>query len=238
MGNRRTFLKGLGVYLWRGAPVRASHMLGRTMSMTHAARFVLVFAGLAMAVQTATSAHFKLLEPASWLVENDRGDPQKAGPCGGTNADWGKPSYVISKAVGGQKLHLKIQETVYHPGHYRVALAVNSPTELPLDPQTTTRDSERGPWSVSAAIQNPPQIPVLADGLFVHATRPTGPMEPWETDVQLPNINCKKCTLQVVQFMAEHAFNNPGGYSYHHCAELQITADPAKPLDTGWPAER
>jgi hypothetical protein len=208
------------------------------MSMTHAARFVLVFAGLAMAVQTATSAHFKLLEPASWLVENDRGDPQKAGPCGGTNADWGKPSYVISKAVGGQKLHLKIQETVYHPGHYRVALAVNAPTELPLDPQTTTRDSERGPWSVSAAIQNPPQIPVLADGLFVHATRPTGPMEPWETDVQLPNINCKKCTLQVVQFMAEHAFNNPGGYSYHHCAELQITADPAKPLDKGWPAER
>jgi hypothetical protein len=29
----------------------------------------------------------------------------------------------------------------------------------------------------------------------------------------------------VVQFMAEHAFNNPGGYTYHHCAELQITAD-------------
>ncbi len=206
--------------------------------MKYSARFLLLLAAApAIAVQSA-SAHFKLLEPASWLIENDRGDPQKAGPCGGSNVDWGKPSYVISKAVGGQKLHLKIQETVYHPGHYRVALAVNSPTELPLDPQTTTRDSERGPWSVSAAIQNPPQIPVLADGLFVHATRPTGPVDPFETDIQLPNINCKKCTLQVVQFMAEHAFNNPGGYSYHHCAELQITADPAKPLDTGWPAER
>jgi len=106
------------------------------------------------------------------------------------------------------------------------------------DPETTTRDTERGPWSVSAAIQNPPRIPVLADGLFVHATRPTGPMDPFETDVQLPNISCKKCTLQVVQFMADHGFNNPGGYSYHHCAELQITADPAKPVDTGWPAER
>ncbi|PYR99760.1 MAG: hypothetical protein DMG12_19760 [Acidobacteria bacterium] len=178
------------------------------------------------------------MEPASWLIESDRGDPQKAGPCGGSNTDWGKPSYDISKAVGGQKLHLKIQETVYHPGHYRVALAVNSPNELPLDPQVTTRDSERGPWSVSAAIQNLPQIPVLADGLFVHSTRPTGKMDVFETDIQLPNINCKKCTLQVVQFMAEHAFNNPGGYSYHHCAELQITSDPAKPLDKGWPAER
>jgi len=194
-------------------------------------------AGLAIAAQS-TSAHFRLLEPASWLIESDRGDPQKSGPCGGANTDWGKPSYFISKAVGGQKLHIKVQETVYHPGHYRAALAVNSPTELPPDPQVTTRDSERGPWSVSAVIQNPPQIPVLADGLFVHSTRPTGPMEPFETDVQLPNINCKKCILQIVQFMAEHAFNNPGGYTYHHCANLEITADPSKPLEKGWPAER
>jgi len=194
-------------------------------------------AGLAIAAQS-TSAHFRLLEPASWLIESDRGDPQKSGPCGGSNTDWGKPSYFISKAVGGQKLHIKVQETVYHPGHYRVALAVNSPTELPPDPQVTTRDTERGPWSVSAVIQNPPQIPVLADGLCVHSTRPTGPMEPFETDVQLPNINCKRCTLQIVQFMAEHAFNNPGGYTYHHCANLEITADPSKPLEKGWPAER
>ncbi len=206
--------------------------------MTHLTRFSLVAAGLMIAVPAVIHAHFKLLEPASWLIEDNRGDPQKAGPCGGTNSDYGKPSYMIGKAVGGQKLHLKVQETVYHPGHYRVALAVNSPTELPLDPETTTRESDRGPWSVSAAIQNPTQIPVLADGLFVHSTRPTGPMDPWEADVQLPNINCRKCTLQVVQFMADHGFNNPGGYSYHHCANLQITADPAQPLSTGWPAER
>jgi hypothetical protein len=203
----------------------------------YSVRLVLVITILAFAAQAAW-AHFKLLEPASWLAESDRGDPQKSGPCGGSNTDWGKPSYVITKAVGGQKIHIKVQETVYHPGHYRVALAVNSPTELPADPQVTTRDSDRGPWSVSAAIQNPPPIPVLADGLFVHSTRPAGTMEPWETDVLLPNINCKKCTLQIVQFMAEHAFNNPGGYTYHHCAEIQITADKSKPLDKGWPTER
>jgi hypothetical protein len=206
--------------------------------MTRSLRVVLSFAALALAVQPATQAHFKLIEPASWLIEGDRGDPQKAGPCGGSNTDWGKPSYAVSRITGGQKLHLKIQETVYHPGHYRVALAVNSPTELPPDPKATTRDTEKGPWSVSAEIQDPPQLPVLADGLFVHATKPTEAMAPWETDVQLPNINCKKCTLQVIQFMAEHGFNNPGGYTYHHCAEVQITADPSKPLDKGWPAER
>jgi hypothetical protein len=200
-------------------------------------RSLLIAGVLALAVQSAW-AHFKLLEPTSWLIENDLGDPQKAGPCGGTNADWGKPSYIVSKAIGGQKLHIKVQETVYHPGHYRVALAVNSPTELPPDPKVTTKDGERGPVSVSAAIDNPVQIPVLADGLFMHNMRPSGKMDPWETDVVLPNISCKKCTLQVVQFMAEHGSNNPGAYTYHHCANLQITADPAKPLDKSWPAER
>jgi hypothetical protein len=205
--------------------------------MKYFARFLLMAAVLVLNSQSA-SAHFKLLEPASWLIESDRGDPQKSGPCGGSNTDWGKPSYVITKAVGGQKLHIRIQETVYHPGHFRVALAVNSPTELPPDPQVTTRDTEKGPLSVSAVIQNPPQIPVLADGLFARNTRPAAPMDFLETDVQLPNINCKKCTLQVVQFMAEHAFNNPGGYTYHHCAVLEITADPTKPLDKGWPTER
>jgi hypothetical protein len=201
-------------------------------------RFVFALSTCVLAASTAARGHFKLVEPPSWLVESDRGDPQKSGPCGGSNTDWGKPSFVVTKATGGQKLHIKVQETIYHPGHYRVALAVNSPTELPPDPETTTREGERGPLSVSAKIQDPPQIPVLADGLFVHSTRPTGPMAPFETDVTLPNISCRKCTLQIVQFMAEHGFNNPGGYTYHHCAELQITADPKKPKDTGWPAER
>jgi hypothetical protein len=206
--------------------------------MQRSARFLSALAVVVVATPAVAYGHFKLVTPASWLIENDRGDPQKAGPCGGSNTDWGKPSYIVNKAVGGQKLHLTVQETVYHPGHYRVALAVNSPQELPLDPVTTTKEGERGPLSVSAVIQDPPQIPVIADGLFVHATRPTGPVPAFEADVQLPNINCKKCTLQVVQFMAEHGFNNPGGYSYHHCADLQITADPTKPLDKGWPAER
>ena len=178
-------------------------------------------------------AHFKLLEPASWLVSNDRGDPQKAAPCGGDAKDQGTPSNIVGSAVGGQKLRLRVQETIYHPGHYRVALAVNSRDELPPDPVTTTRDTPKGPWSVWAVVQSPPQIPVLADGLFPHYTRPAAP-QIFEADIQLPNINCKKCTLQVVQWMAEHGYNNPGGYTYHHCADLAITADPAKPIDKGW----
>jgi hypothetical protein len=203
--------------------------------MNASTRFALVWTFLIAAVPTLAHAHFRLIEPASWLVENELGDPQKAGPCGGTNTDYGTPTNIINQAVGGSVLHVKVQETVFHPGHYRVALAVNSPTELPLDPKATTVATDNGPRSVSAEIQNPVQVPVLADGLFVHIARVT---TPFETDVTLPNISCQRCTLQVVEFMEQHAVNNPGVFTYHHCAVIQITPDHTKPLDPAWPKER
>jgi hypothetical protein len=178
------------------------------------------------------NAHFKLLEPASWIDENERGDPQKAAPCG--TDPKASLTGAVTKQTGGSKIHLKVMETIYHPGHYRVALAVNSREELPPDPMTFERTTEKGPRSVWGVIQSPPQLPVLADGLFPHYTRPASP-QTYEADIQLPNITCAKCTLQVLQFMAEHGYNQPGGYSYHHCADLQITADPSKPMDKGWP---
>jgi hypothetical protein len=196
---------------------------------------VVIAAILIAVVAPIASAHFKLLEPQGWLVEDERGDPQKMAPCGGTSDDAGKPSNALNKVSGGQKLHVKIQETIYHPGHYRISLAVNSRAELPADPVVATEPTDRGPRSISAAIQNPVKPPVLADGLFAHTSRPTGF---WETDIDIPNINCAHCTLQIIEFMAQHGLNKDGDYSYHHCADLQITADASKPRDTRWPASR
>jgi hypothetical protein len=187
-------------------------------------------------VPTLSQAHFKLLAPASWIVEDDRGDPQKAAPCGGTNADFGKPTYAVTEVKGGSQVHVKVQETIYHPGHYRIALAVNSHNELPIDPKAETTTNEKGAViSVSGAIMNPVAPPVLADGLFQHSDKS---QNTFETDVTVPNIDCKACTLQVIQFMEQHGVNNPGQFSYHHCAVLKITADPSKPRSTGWAEER
>jgi hypothetical protein len=199
-------------------------------------RFVMA-AGVALALLPgAASAHFRLLAPASWIEENNLGDPQKAGPCGGTNTDYGKPTYAVTDVKGGSMLHIKVQETVYHPGHYRVALAVNSPLELPPDPKATTMTDERGRMmSVSAEVMNPVAPPVLVDGLWTHQARTA---DAFETDVMIPNINCRACTLQVIQFMEQHGPNNPGNYTYHHCAVLHVTADPAKPLDAAWAKDR
>ncbi|MDP2321227.1 MAG: hypothetical protein Q8O42_18030 [Acidobacteriota bacterium] len=209
-------------------------------------RFVVVIAA-ALASVTTTSAHFKMLTPAPWVITNDLGDPQKVGPCGGDpkGANEAILSKAVTKVAGGSLLPLKIQETIFHSGHYRVALAVNSRTELPPDPYAAEKWTERGLYSVWGQIQSPPQVPVLADGLFQHYPKPgepasrllKTPMAPWETQIEIPNINCVKCTLQVIQFMADHVYNTPGGYAYHQCADLQITADPAKPLDSRWPGQ-
>jgi hypothetical protein len=196
---------------------------------------MLLGGALLAAIAPRGSAHFTLMEPLSWLQEAPNGDPQKMGPCGGTSADPGKPSGSVNNVQGGDKLHLKIKETIFHPGFYRVALAVNSRDELPKDPEAKTEPSANGPRSVSAAIQYPPLPPVLADGLFQHISRFD---KEQETDIEIPNISCSKCTLQIVEFMAAHALNKDGDYTYHHCAVLQIRANPYKPIDTRFPTEK
>ncbi len=202
--------------------------------MKNTVRLLFAGAGLAILVPLS-SAHFVLMEPASWLQESSLGDPQKMGPCGGTSADPGKPTGAVTEAKGGEKLHIKLRETVFHPGFYRVALAVNSRDELPPDPVAKTEATGRGPRSVSASIQYPPAPPILADGLFPHTAKFDKELE---ADVDLPNISCAKCTLQIVEFMASHGLNKDGDYTYHHCAVLNIHANPDKPIDARYPAEK
>ena len=183
----------------------------------------------------AMVAHFRLLEPASWLQEAPNGDPQWLGPCGGSSADPGQPSGAMTSVQGGETLHIRIRETAFHPGFYRVALAVNSRDELPKDPEARTESSANGERSVSGAIQYPPAPPILADGLFQHTSAFD---KDQEADVLIPNINCSKCTLQVIEFMAAHSRNKEGDFTYHHCALLQIRANPSQPIDTRFPRER
>ena len=192
--------------------------------------------GLPVAVLGATvapivNAHFRLLEPASWLVEDDKGDPQKLAPCGGVLANPGTTTSAVTAVTGGQKLKVVVEETVFHPGHYRIALA-RKRNLLPADPVVKMHDTEKGPRSLSAEVAKNPRPPLLVDGLWPHTEKPTGK---WETEITVPNITCEGCQLQVIEFMAEHPGVREGGFSYHHCAVLNIKPDPAKPAeDARW----
>jgi hypothetical protein len=195
---------------------------------------------IAIASLSATAdAHFVLVSPAASLGQNRLGDPQKIGPCGGvagnpargTPPNPGVPSGAVTNVKGGTSTPLLVQETIFHPGHYRVALA-RTMAQLPPDPVVTVGQTERGPRSQSAVIQSPATAPVLLDGIFAHTERPT---QNFEADIPIPNINCRDCVIQVIEFMADHpGIGTDGGHSYHHCAIVNITADPSKPIDTRW----
>jgi hypothetical protein len=182
-------------------------------------------AGLTAVVAPAVNAHFKLVEPAAWLEQDERGDPQKLFPCGGTLADAGEVTGAVTAVTGGSKLRIVAEETIFHPGHYRISLARRR-NSLPLDPAVTMYQTERGLRSQSAFIMTTPMPPILVDGLWPHTERPTAN---WETEITVPNITCENCQLQVIQVMMEHPGFREGGFSYHHCAVLNITADPTKP---------
>jgi hypothetical protein len=195
-----------------------------------------LFAGaVVLAAPVVGSAHFILMQPQSWIEENQLGDPQKLGPCGGVSTNPGKPTAFVTSVPGGELLRIKVKETIYHPGHFRVALAVLDRSELPADPEDVTKDRNGKPWSVSGKVDPNPKPPVLVDGLWDHHTRVAG--EVFDTYVKIPNINCDHCSLQIIQFMEEHPVNPDGRFTYHHCADLKITANPRLPIDAGWPGQ-
>lgn len=156
-------------------------------------------------------AHITLQEPQPWLVEDADGDPQKTAPCGGT----GTPTGAVTHYVPGETITVRWKETIYHPGHFRIALT--SDRSALVDPMIVVDGAGN---SVSAAIADPPTAPVLLDGLFPRTATSGSSGRTFEQQVTLPNAECPSCTLQVIQFMSHHA--TP--YVYHHCANVTITA--------------
>ena len=174
-------------------------------------RHVLGLAAILVAASQAT-AHFALRSPASWRIQDGLGDPQKMGPCGdeGSAAATG----TVTAFSPGETITITLDETIFHPGHYRVALAVHDRSELPAEPPVTPGASACG----SVPIMTPPVFPVLIDGALEH-TEPFACTQSFQ--VTLPaDVTCTRCTLQVLEFMSSH----PLPCFYHHCADISIGA--------------
>ena len=156
-------------------------------------------------------AHFILVTPDSWMSQDSLGTPEKLGPCGDEGG--GTPTGNVTALHPGQTISVTINEVITHPGHYRVALAVNNRSELPAEPKVTPKG---GDPCASAAIQNPPTFPILADNMLPHTQAFAGPQT---FTVTLPtDVTCTKCTLQVLEFMSNHF----APCFYHHCADISI----------------
>jgi hypothetical protein len=142
---------------------------------------------------TAAHAHIAMMKP------RPRSSAQKEGPCGAAGSTRGA---TVTTFAPGATITVEWDETVDHPGHYRVAFDDDG------------NDSFRNP---SQPTDNFPQtlvdqIPDRVGGLY-------------RQEITLPNISCTNCTLQLIQVMTTSV---PYNSFYFQCADL-VLADGGDP---------
>jgi MYXO-CTERM domain-containing protein len=146
---------------------------------------------------TVAAAHIQLTNPAPRTLELKRSPCGLAGSTRGTN--------VIVLAPGAQ-LEVRWNETINHPGHYRIAFD-DSGQDFPVPP-TATGSTMGMPT-------------VLMDMIADIAT----PGASYRQMITLPNITCESCTLQVLQLMTDKPPYTVDALSddiYYQCADIAL----------------
>jgi MYXO-CTERM domain-containing protein len=144
-------------------------------------------------------AHIALTYPPARSAE------MKAGPCGAAGSTRGS---TVTTFAPGQTITVVWDETIDHPGHYRIAFDDdgNDVFVNPHDP------NDNFPFTL---------VEPIADISGVHH---------YEQQVTLPNIECTNCTLQLMQIMTTAI---PYSSFYYQCAD--ITLVPGGDTDTDPP---
>lgn len=161
---------------------------------------LLCSASLLVTVLAAPSAqaHIALMSPKPRYAD------LKSGPCGrGAALDVRTNNVTTFKP--GETITVTWQETVSHPGHYRIAFDPDG--QHFTDPSSFTDTA--------------PRMYVLKDNI----ADKTGTQMYTDT-VTLPNVECTNCTLQVIQVMTDKPPYGDGNDLYYQCADLVLRADP------------
>jgi hypothetical protein len=118
----------------------------------------------------------------------------KAPPCGGAPRTTNPKIYRP-----GQTLAVEFEETINHPGYFEIRVLGENDTPLAgvVSPLVTINDTQNTP---------------IANGMN----------HQYKANITLPNIQCEKCALQLIQVMTE----NPDFPSrYYSCSDIRISED-------------
>jgi hypothetical protein len=161
-----------------------------------------------LAAAPPARAHVRLVSPVSRY-----GDEMKVGPCGRLG---GARTDLVTTVRPGQGLEVVFDEIIDHPGYYRIA----------FDP---AGDDDLAPpvWN-GASFVNPPNVTVLADHL------PDTVLTHGDVTVQLPDLECDACTLQVIEVMTDKPPYDGLDDFYFQCADLVLS----RTLPVGGPPPR
>lgn len=177
-----------------------------------------------IAVPSVASAHIQLVKPTP-RINNGLGQEQKTSSCG--SPGWVRAQHPdrVSYFKPGETVRVMWQETVLHPGWYRLAFLQNgevfhvpppgtAPGNFPTLDMTGMTDAATGTL-------------ILADRIPDAASGTTQMM-----DITLPNVECNNCTLQLTQFMTGGTYTTgSNGSIYFNCADIVISNSPP-PMQT------
>ena len=157
-------------------------------------RILPIALALVCLLATSALAHIQLTYPLQRYTE------QKNPPCGRT-ADLGRGE-TITVLEPGSTITVTWDETVNHPGHFRIAFDEDGQDDFYDPPTMETCDTG---------------APILVDCI---ADLPTGGAASF--DITLPDIECDNCTLQVIQVMYDKPPFGDGNDMYYQCADLTL----------------
>ena len=154
-------------------------------------------------VSQIASSHARL-NPLQKPAPRSESSGLKSGPCGNIAAttDPTKKTALLR----GSELEISFQETIDHPGYYRIAFSQNDDNGF----------EDNILIEMAADIQGAP-IPPFANPRDYTVT------------ITLPDLTCENCSLQLIQVMTDR---NPPS-NYYSCADIRIVDEigpvPAKP---------
>ena len=196
--------------------------------MRFAATTVWLGAIASLGAPAVAAAHISLEQGGTHLSRY--GDAElKAAPCGRLNGARGTRPYSYEP---GQTIAVSLVETLSHPGYFRIAFQASGDDEfedpasiLPVDP---ARACPTGPGDRCGASDffNTPNV--LLDNLDPHLAGASGRKFTWT--VTLPDVECDRCTLQIIQVMEDDGAHGPYDPTpgvgiedvYHQCIDLVL----------------
>lgn len=159
----------------------------------------LAAAAVLLAQTTVAYAHIAMTSPQPRTVG------QKTGPCGDPGSVRGSK---VTTFRPGETITIEWDETVGHPGHYRISFDDDGNDSFP-DPRFPDDDFAS---TLVDQIED-------RDGT-THYTQ----------QVTLPNMTCTNCTLQLVQVMTTSV---PYNSFYYQCADIELAGDGPDPEPPG-----
>jgi len=189
---------------------------------------------LVMGGAPVASAHISLEGGGTHVSRfGDGQNDLKDAPCGraGVVNQRGTNIYTYTP---GQTITVTFLETIPHPGYFRFAFDndgdddfVDPVSILPIDPNRgcpyTPAEAGNDKCTASDFYNNDTVLPGM-DNLDPHLTSTF--RKAWTYQVTLPNVECERCTLQVIQVMEDPLGHGPfDGVAdiYHQCIDIVLT---------------